>query len=163
MKLFRDLAVVAVTAVLVAPLARPHAARADGEEKRVPPPPAVFHADGVDVTLSGKPTADGAEAVATLTAVNRRDAVVERKVRVRMTVTPKPQRRSRMLLLPKEKWTREVTLRLKPGETKTVTLRTAVKLAKGESATFTAGDKRPTLLPRVVERSRRQSGKTQTQ
>jgi hypothetical protein len=163
MRLFRDLTVVAVTAIVVASLARPRAARADGEEQRVPPPPAVFHADGVDVTLTGKPTAAGAEAVATLTAVNRREAAVERKVRVRLTVTPKPQPTSRMLLPPKEKWTREVTLRLEPGETKTIALRTAVKLAKGESATFTAGDNRPARLSPVVERGQSQRGRTQRQ
>jgi len=149
MKLARDLAIVAITAVLVAPLARPRAARADGDEKPAPPPPAVFHADGVDVTVAGGPTAAGAEAVVTLTAVNRRDTAVERKVRVRLTVTPKSRRMSRMLLLPKEKWTREVTLRLKAGETKSVELRTAVKLAKGETATFAAGKKRPVTLLRL--------------
>ncbi|MHC4817087.1 MAG: hypothetical protein ACYTF8_03360 [Planctomycetota bacterium] len=146
MKLARDLAVIGITAILVAPFARPRAAHADGDEQAAPRP-AVVDLDGVALTIDDRAAKGGApEAMATLTAVNRRKVPVERKVRVHLNVTPPVEPLARMAFPSAEKWSQEIALKLLAGETKTVELRTGVRVGAREIATFGIGSKRETAL-----------------
>lgn len=146
MKLARDLAVIGITAILAAPFARPRAAHADGDERAAAPRPAVVDLDGVALTIDNHATKGGAaEATATLTAVNRRDGPVERKVRVRLDVTPPVDPRARMLMPVAEKWSQEIALKLAAGETKTFELRTGVRVGARELATFRIASERNAL------------------
>jgi hypothetical protein len=146
MKLARDLPVIGITAILAAPFAQPRAAHADGDEPAAAPVPAVVDLDGVALTIDHHPSKGGTpEATATLTAVNRRKGTVERKVRVRLEVTPPANPQARMLMPVAEKWSQEITLKLAAGETKTFELRTGVRVAARELATFRIGSERTAL------------------
>lgn len=149
MKLARDLAVIGITAILAAPFARLHPAHADGEESAPTLRPAGVDLDGVAVTIDGHAVKGGtAEAKATLTAVNRRDTSVERKVRVLLNVTPPVNQMSRMVLPLREKWSREITLKLAAGETRKVELRTGTSIGAHEIATFSIGKRHEISLNR---------------
>ncbi len=160
MKLARDLAVIAITAILVAPFAQPRAARADGDERAAATLPAAVDLDGVSLTLDRHVTKGGApEAKATLTAVNRCKGPVERKVRVRLEVTPSIEL-ARMLPRPAERWSREITLKLAAGETKTLDLRTGVRVGELEIATFRIGSERDLLLRALAKKTAAKAKKT---
>lgn len=147
MKLARDLAVIGITAMLAAPFARPRAARAGGDERAAATRPTALNLDGVALTLDRHVTkAAATEATATLKAVNRCKVPVERKVRVRLEVTSSASIMVRMLPLPVEKWSQEITLKLAAGETKNLELRTGVRVAAREIATFVIGSGRGALL-----------------
>jgi len=150
MKLARDLAVIGITAILTASIAQPRAAHADGDEQAAPRP-AVVDMDGVALTIDDPATKSGApEATATLTAVNRCKVPVERKVRVRLNVTPPVNPQARMMMLPAEKWSQEITLKLLAGETKTFALRTGIRVGARETAVFGIGPKRQIALERIL-------------
>ncbi|MHC5049336.1 MAG: hypothetical protein ACYTGK_01865 [Planctomycetota bacterium] len=152
-KLARDLAVIGITAILAAPFAQPRAAHADGEEQTATPRLAAIDLDGVAVTLDGQAAKGGTpEATATLTAVNTRNAAVDRKIRVRLEVTPPANPHARMLMLPAEKWSQEIALKLAAGETKTLELRTGVRVAAREIARFRIGSNGAATLERFIRR-----------
>jgi hypothetical protein len=152
MKLARDLAVIGVTAILAAPFAQPRAAHAEGDEQTAAPTPAAVDLDGVALTIDHLATKGGAEeATATLTAVNRRAVPVERKVRVRLDVTPPVEPRARMLMPSSVKWSKEIALKLLAGETKTLKLRTGVRVGARETGQFAIGSARDILVEHAVE------------
>lgn len=160
MKIARDLAVIGITAILAAPFARPRAARADGEERAAATLPAAVDLDGVALTLDRHAKKDGTtEATATLTAVNRCKVPVERKVRVRLEVTPSIEL-ARMLPRPVERWSQEITLKLAAGETKTLDLRTGVRVGGHEIATFRIGSGRDMLLRALAKKTAAKAKKT---
>jgi len=151
MKLAKDLAVIGITAILAAPFAQPRAAHAEVDEKAAAAVPAVVDLDGIALTIDHRATNDGTpETTATLTAVNRRKGPVERKVRVRLEVTPPVEPRARMLLPVAEKWSKEIALKLLAGETKTFELRTGVRVGARELATFRIGSRRENVLERAL-------------
>jgi len=151
MRLARDLAVIGITAILTASFAQPRAAHADGDEQAAAPRPAVVDLDGVALTIDDPATKGGTpEAMATLTAVNRRKVPVERKVRVHLNVTPPVNPQARMVFPSGEKWSRMITLKLAAGETKTFDLRTGIRVGAREIAAFGIGDKRENILERVL-------------
>jgi hypothetical protein len=153
MKLARDLAVIGVTAMLTASFARPRAAHADGDERNATPRLAAIDLDGVALTLDGSATrGDAPEATATLTAANTRDVAVDRKVRVRLIVTPPANPLARMPKPSVEKWSQDIALKLAAGETKTFELRTGIRMGARELATFSVGSRLTSSLERALGR-----------
>jgi hypothetical protein len=158
MKLARDLAVIGITAILAAPFASPRAAHANGDKPAAATLPAAVDLDGVALTLDTYVMKGGTpEAKATLTAVNKHKAPVTRKVRVRLEVTPPAHPMARMILPPAEKWSKEITLKLAAGETKTVELRTGVRVGAREIATFSIGSKGTALERALLKKASKTS------
>lgn len=154
MKLAKDLAVIGITAILAAPFAQPRAAHADGDEPAAARPAAVVDLDGVALTIHHPATKGGTpEATATLTAVNRSKGPVERKVRVRLNVTPPANPQARMLMPVAEKWSQEIALKILAGETKTFELRTGVRVGARELATFRIGRAQTALERALVKKA----------
>jgi hypothetical protein len=159
MRLVKDLAVVGTSALLTAlvagPFVVPAPASAGPEEEarliRAFLDPRPFDASGVGLTMEFDPETcrPGEKLAATLSAVNRNDATAERKLRIVMHVTPRTSPMARMIRVPKQAWTTEVTLRLAAGETKTVAIRPEIAVQEGETVTFSAeADGRGGLIAR---------------
>lgn len=127
MKILRDFGVVLLAAVVTAAGAglvlRP--ATADAEDA----PTVTNTIDGVHAvaTLDKAKYEKGEKPVVTLVATNPGKEAVSREMTVNVMAQPVDEI-SRSLPIPTVAWTRSVTVKLEPGESKTVTLKTDVQV-----------------------------------
>jgi hypothetical protein len=143
MKLVRDLVVIGVSAAVVALAAVPFVVPAATAEDEAPllaalVEPKPLDLSGVTVSVEVDPATarPGAELAATLHAANLLDGEGTRHFKVLMHVKPAPNPMSRMIPMPKLAWSTDVSVRLAKGETKTLALRPAIAVQKGEVVTF---------------------------
>ncbi|MFI5403343.1 MAG: hypothetical protein ACHQ1G_10425 [Planctomycetota bacterium] len=145
MRLAKDLAVVGMSAFLAAlaagPFVVPGAASAGPEAEALLVPlfePGPFDAKGVGFTMDFDPETckPGDKLAATLRAANGCEGEEERQIKIVMHVTPHSSPMSRMMPMPKQVWTAELTVRLARGETKTIPILPEKAIQEGEVVTF---------------------------
>jgi hypothetical protein len=108
----------------------------------------TFTSHGCEFTLkTGKPAyKPGESPLVEVTVVNPTSKAVEATVWVSMLSAEVPSRLSRVLTVPRPAWSKPWCVSLKPGETKTTRLTSAVKLAADQDVTITIGDKEQTIM-----------------
>ncbi|MDX1565360.1 MAG: hypothetical protein R3236_08150 [Phycisphaeraceae bacterium] len=89
------------------------------------------------------------EPVLTLKAHNPTDQAITRKIQVAITSMSANARVSRRLELPRSHWTHSQTVALKPGETKTIQLKTGIKLPTGRVVSVVMSDPNA-LMPNPI-------------
>lgn len=144
MRLAKDLAVVGMSAFLTAlaagPFVVPGAASAGSEEALLVPlfEPGPFDAKGVGFTMDFDPETckPGDKLAATLRAASGCEGEEERQIKIVMHVTPRSSPMSRMIAMPKQVWTTELTVRLARGEAKSIPILPEKAIQEGEVVTF---------------------------
>ena len=144
------LGVAAATVVFTVVLLGPQRVGATGKAEGIKPTiaqPKLTAQKCVFTLKTDKPSYEAGEMpVLQVKAANPTGEPVEAAVWISMSSSSPASMISRVMVLPKPLWTEKCLVKLKPGETKTVTLATEAKLPPGQSVSITMSDKDLTVL-----------------